>query len=79
MANKTQFSYDARKHFGTLSERKYRTLELNAIAYNGAEEAKYDLRRWLNVEGGKKMGKGITMDADELRALRDLLNCMEDI
>lgn len=79
MANKTEFSYDIRKYFGTLSERKYRTLELNAIAYNGAEEAKYDLRRWLNVEGGKKMGKGITMDADELRALRDTLNGMEDL
>lgn len=45
--------------------------ELNLISWNG-REAKYDLRDW--DPNHEKMGKGVTLTAEELIALRDLLN-----
>lgn len=39
------------------------------------KEAKYDLRDW--APGHEKMGKGITLSYDELKALKELLNSME--
>ena len=48
------------------------------VSYDGAAP-KYDLRVWMHFDTGLKMGKGITLDADELRALRDVLNGLEDL
>ena len=48
--------------------------ELNLISWNG-NEAKYDLREWSPEH--EKMGKGVTLTKDELKALRELLNKME--
>ncbi|NFL79633.1 hypothetical protein FDG33_04240 [Clostridium sporogenes] len=48
--------------------------ELNLISWN-EKEPKYDLRDW-NPEH-KKMGKGITLSAEELKKLRDILNGMQ--
>lgn len=50
------------------------TKELNLISWNG-KAPKYDLRDWAPEH--EKMGKGITLTAEELKALRDLLNRME--
>jgi hypothetical protein len=38
-------------------------------------EPKYDLRDWAPEH--EKMGKGVTLSAEELKKLRDLLNGME--
>ena len=48
--------------------------ELNLISWNG-KEAKYDLREW--APGHEKMGKGVTLSSDELKALKELLNIVE--
>lgn len=48
--------------------------ELNLISWND-REPKYDLRDWSPDH--QKMGKGVTLSADELAALKDLLNSVE--
>jgi hypothetical protein len=48
--------------------------ELNLISWNG-KEPKYDLRDWAPEH--EKMGKGVTLNLEEIKALRDLLNGME--
>ncbi len=45
--------------------------ELNIISWND-RDPKYDLRDWSADH--QKMGKGVTLSAEELLALRDLLN-----
>ena len=48
--------------------------ELNLISWND-RDPKYDLRDWSPDH--QKMGKGVTLSADELLALKDLLNSVE--
>lgn len=63
------------KELGKISESaKVWTKELNLISWNG-KEAKYDLRDW--APGHEKMGKGITLSSDELKALKELLNSID--
>ena len=50
------------------------TKELNLISWNG-RAPKYDIRDWS--PGHQKMGRGVTLSREELRALRDLLNSWE--
>lgn len=45
--------------------------ELNIISWNN-REPKYDLRDWSAEH--EKMGKGITLNREELKALKELLN-----
>ncbi|MBR1402964.1 MAG: hypothetical protein IJ558_02175 [Treponema sp.] len=49
-------------------------LELNKISWN-KKPAKYDLRSWSADH--QKMGKGVTLTAEELKKLRDLLSTIE--
>jgi hypothetical protein len=63
------------KKIGVLSQsNKGWTKELNLISWND-REPKYDIREWS--PDGQTMGKGVTLTADELSALRDLLNKMD--
>ncbi len=48
--------------------------ELNLISWND-RDPKYDLRDWSADHS--KMGKGVTLSADELSALKQLLNSVE--
>ena len=67
--------FDIHVHLSTLSESpKGWKKELNLISWNG-KEAKYDLRDW--DPNHEKMSKGITLTAEELKKLRDVLNGME--
>ena len=67
--------YEIVKELGKISETKSGwTKELNLASWND-REAKYDLRDWSPEH--KKMGKGITLSVEELKALRDLLNNMD--
>ena len=67
--------YEIEKELGVISEStKGWRKELNLISWNG-KEAKYDLRDWAPEHD--KMGKGITLTLDELKALKELLNNME--
>lgn len=70
------FSYDIIKHVGTLSESEAQAKELNIISYNSAP-AKYDLRIWVkdkNFPSGRKMGKGLTLNSEEIYFLKELLD-----
>lgn len=70
-----EIKYDIEKELGVISEsKKGWNKELNLISWNG-REAKYDIRDWS--EDHSKMGKGITLDLDELKALKELLNSMD--
>lgn len=63
--------YEIMEEIGVLSEnaRGWRK-ELNLVSWNGAA-AKYDLRDWAPEH--EKMGKGITLNAEEAKALAKLL------
>lgn len=64
--------YEIKETVGVIAESaKGWKKELNLISWNG-KEAKYDLREW--APGHEKMGKGITLSNDELKALKELLN-----
>lgn len=63
--------FEIKEELGVLSEgTKGWKKELNLISWNGAVP-KYDIRDWSPDH--QKMGKGITMTADEIKALYDSL------
>ncbi len=67
--------YEIIEEIGSLSTSpKSWNKELNLISWND-RQPKYDLRDWAPEH--EKMGKGITLTKDELKALKDLLNEME--
>ena len=67
--------YDIMKEIGILSENtKGWRKELNLISWNGGEP-KYDLRDW--APDHEKMGKGTTMNQDEVTKLKEILNTIE--
>lgn len=66
-----ELSYEIVKELGVISvSPKGWQKELNLISWNG-REPKYDIRDW--APDHEKMGKGITLSAEEVSALRDLL------
>ncbi len=70
-----ELKFEIQKEFGCISDEKGGwAKELNLVSWNG-NEAKYDIRSWDDAH--EKMGKGITLSADELKRLRDLLNTIE--
>lgn len=70
-----EIKFEIKQNVGTISESsKGWTKELNLVSWND-KEAKYDLRDWDPAH--EKMGKGVTLTADELKKLRELLNGME--
>jgi hypothetical protein len=70
-----EIKFEIKENVGTLSQSpKGWSKELNLISWNG-KEPKYDLRDWDPDHA--KMGKGITLNLDELKKLRDLLNGMD--
>ncbi|WP_446897047.1 YdbC family protein [Clostridium sp. LBM24168] len=64
--------FDIIKNIGILSEgsRDWKK-EVNIMSWNG-RKAKMDIRDWDGKH--EKMGKGITLDKEEILKLRDLLN-----
>ncbi|MFC3906840.1 YdbC family protein [Clostridium disporicum] len=70
-----EIKYDIEKEVGIISESaKGWRKELNLISWNG-KEAKYDLRDWTLEH--EKMGKGITLSLEELKALKVILNDLD--
>ena len=67
--------YEIKETVGVIAESaKGWKKELNLINWNG-KEAKYDLREW--APDHEKMGKGVTLSNDELKALKELLNSID--
>lgn len=68
----SDIKFEIKEEIGVLSESaKGWTKELNLISWNGAAP-KYDLRDW--APNHEKMGKGITLSADEAQELYKLLD-----
>jgi hypothetical protein len=71
----TDIKYEIIKKIGVLSTSKSGwTKELNLLSWNEAEP-KYDLRSWSADRN--RRGKGVTLSAEELLALKELLNTIE--
>ncbi|OHW62953.1 hypothetical protein EUAN_07370 [Andreesenia angusta] len=67
--------YEICEELGSISENsKGWSRELNLVSWND-RPAKYDLRDW--APGHEKMGKGLTLTAEEAKALRDILNKLD--
>jgi hypothetical protein len=65
-------TFDILKHLGVLSEERTGwKKELNLVSWNG-RNPKLDIRDW--APGHEKMGKGVTLDNDEARTLKELLD-----
>ena len=72
----SDFKFEIVKQLGVLSESKSGwKRELNLVSWNGAA-AKYDIRDWS--PGHEKMGKGVSLSADELTELKSLLEKIEE-
>jgi len=68
------FSFEIVDRLGILSENKSGwTVELNTVSWGG-RPAKFDIRSW--APDHQKMGKGVTLSAEELSALKKLLDGM---
>jgi hypothetical protein len=71
----TEIKYEIKQNIGILSEStKGWKKELNLVSWND-KEPKFDLREWDPAH--EKMGKGVTLTAEELKKLRAVLNGME--
>ncbi len=69
------FSFSIEQTVGVISEGKGGwKLELNKVSWGG-RPAKYDIRSWDGSH--QKMGKGITLTAEELTALKNILSQIE--
>lgn len=70
-----EIKFDLLEEIGVIStSNKNWNKELNIISWN-ERPGKYDLRDW--DENHQKMGKGITLTKEELKALKELLNQMD--
>ena len=67
-----EFQYEITEEIGVLSESKsgWRK-EVNLVSWNGAAP-KLDIRDW--APDHEKMGKGITLSAEEAEKLKAILN-----
>ena len=68
----TDIKYEIKEELGVISESsKGWTKELNLVSWNGGTP-KYDLRDWS--PNHEKMGKGITLTAEKVKTLAELLS-----
>ena len=68
--------YEIKKEIGVLSESaKGWGKELNLVSWNDGAP-KYDIREW--APDHEKMGRGVTLTADELAKLKELIETTED-
>jgi len=71
----SDFKFEIVKELGVLSESKSGwKRELNLVSWNGAA-AKYEIRDW---SPGQKMGKGVSLTAEEVTELKKLLEKMDE-
>lgn len=71
MARRDSFEYEIVQNIAILSTDKSGwTKELNFVSYNGAPP-KYDIRSW--DPNHEKMGKGVTLNKEELVQLESVL------
>ena len=72
----SEIKYEIIKKIGVLSKSASGwTKEVNLMSWND-REPKYDIREWSPDR--EKMGKGVTLSKEELLALIELLNVIEN-
>lgn len=70
-----EIKFEIKENIGILSESaKGWFKEFNLVSWND-KDAKYDIREWDPAH--EKMGKGVTLSADELKKLRGFLNGLD--
>lgn len=70
-----EIKFEIKENIGILSESaKGWSKEFNLVSWND-KDAKYDIREWDPAH--EKMGKGVTLSADELKKLREFLNGLD--
>ena len=69
-----KITFEIVQELGTLSEGKSWNKELNIVKW-GDNPAKFDIRSWNKDH--TRTGKGITLDAEEIRKLKEILNMFE--
>lgn len=70
-----EIKFEITKSLGVLSQSaKGWTKEINLVSWNNYP-AKYDIREW--DPDHFKMGKGVTLNAEEIKELRDILNSLD--
>lgn len=70
-----EIKFEIVKHIGVIGESaKGWKKEINLVSWND-RKPKVDIRDW--DENHEKMGKGITLSADELKALKDILEQLD--
>lgn len=72
------FDYEIVERIAVLSQYGDTTKELNRVSYNG-NPAKYDLRCWRRADGGERLLKGLTLNEEEISALKKALALRDDI
>ena len=71
-----EIKYEIKENLGVLSESaKGWAKELNLVSWND-KEPKYDLREWDPTH--EKMGKGITLNLEEIKKLKEILNSIKE-
>ncbi len=69
------FKFEITEQIGVISEgAKGWNTELNMVSWN-ERTPKYDIRAWDSEH--KKMGKGVSFTAEELKKLKEILNEMD--
>lgn len=77
MPKAQEFKYEIVEKIAVLStSAKGWTKELNLISWND-KDPKFDVREWS--PDGQKMGKGVTLSAEEVAFLKKALNERSDI
>lgn len=71
----TAFNYEIVEHIATLSTSGDTSKELNRVSYNGANP-KYDIRTWKRTDGEEKLLKGLTLNEEEMEALKQAIASM---
>lgn len=70
-----EFKFDVKQNLGTVStSSKGWNREVNIVVWNN-KKPKVDIREW--DENHEQMGKGITLNKEELKKLRDILNAID--
>ncbi len=67
--------FEIKENHGVISENaKGWTKELNSISWN-ERDSKFDIRDWDPEH--EKMGKGVTLNLDEIKKLKEILNKLD--
>lgn len=70
-----EFKYEITQELGVISENGRMNIELNMVSWN-EREPKYDIRSW--TPDHSRMGKGISLTAEEMEKLVELWNARDE-